>query len=385
MDPRPDTQLPPVRNGIDMLVADEFRVLSNLRVGLLTNHTGVTLDGLRTIDVLRASEELLLDRIFTPEHGLSGAAADGESVADSKDDSTGLPVISLFGARDRPSEEHLAGLDAVLFDVQDVGCRFYTYITTLGFLLEVCAEFGVRIYVLDRPNPIDGADVEGPSSDGASESFTNYHPLPLRHGMTMGEMARLLNSEREIGADLRVATMGGWTRDLWFDQTGQQWTNPSPNIRDLTAAALYPGIGLLEGTNVSVGRGTPTPFHLVGAPWIDGPALTERLTRADLPAMKFEAVSFTPDDRRHPYAGQSCNGVRAIVEEQADTIPTMLGLELIRALRSDYPRQWEFKKLDGLLARPDLLDAIEDASPELEDLWQPDPEYFDIRAKYLLY
>jgi uncharacterized protein YbbC (DUF1343 family) len=374
-----------VRNGIDVLLADEFRPLRNMRLGLLTNHSGLTLDGRRTIDVLHADEELVLDVIFTPEHGLTGAAADGEHVADGADPTTGIPVVSLFGDRDRPDEEHLEGLDAVLYDVQDVGCRFYTYISTLGYLLEACAEHRVRVFVLDRPNPIDGNDVEGPSSDASCESRTNYHPMPLRHGLTIGEIARLFNGERSIGADLRIATMAGWQRDLWHDQTGQQWINPSPNIRDLTAAVLYPGIGLLEGTNLSVGRGTPAPFHVVGAPWIDGPALAKRLDGAALPGMKYEALSFTPNDARHPYSGQACNGVRVLVEEHADLVPTALGIEVIRALRTDYAGKWDFKKLGGLLARPDLLDAIEDNADALDDLWQPDPEYFDARAKYLLY
>jgi uncharacterized protein YbbC (DUF1343 family) len=382
-----DSPLPlgPVRNGIDVFLADEFHDLRNASVGLTTNHTGLTLDGRRSIDVLHASRDLTFDRIFSPEHGLLGDASDGEPVPDARDPATGVPVISLFGARDRPRDLDLEDLNAMLFDLQDVGCRFYTYIATLGYILEACAENRVRVYVLDRPNPLNGNDVEGPSSDASSESFTNYHPLPLRHGLTIGEMARLLNGERGIGADLRVVTMAGWQRDLWQDQTGQQWINPSPNIRDLTAAALYPGVGLLEGTNLSVGRGTPAPFHIIGAPWLDGAALAAQLTRAELPGMKYEAIEFTPKDTRHPYSGQSCKGVRIHVEERADVVPTELAFEIIRALRADYAETWEFKKLGGLLARPDLLDAIEDQAPELGDLWQPDPEYFEIRAKYLLY
>lgn len=382
-----DLEVPggPVRNGIDCMIADEFYALRNMGVGLVTNHSGVTLDGRTTIEAIVESEELHLVKIFTPEHGLAGEVSDGEPIADSVDAATGIPVISLFGARDRPDDEDLEGLDAVLFDVQDVGCRFYTYIATLGYVLEACAANRTHVLVLDRPNLVNGSDVEGPSSDASRESFTNYHPLPLRYGMTMGELARLLNTEREIGADLRVATMAGWQRDLWQDQTGQRWVNPSPNIRDLTAAALYPAIGLLEGTNVSVGRGTAEPFHIVGAPWIDGRALADRLEALQLPSMKYEAVEFAPNDRRQPYAGQTCNGIRVLVEERADTVPTALAVELIRALRSMYPKQWEFRKLDALLARPDLLDAIEDQAEELESLWQPDPEFFEVRAKYLLY
>ena len=322
----------PVRNGIDCMIADEFYALRNMGVGLVTNHSGVTLDGRTTIDALLESDQLHLVKIFTPEHGLTGDVADGEPIPDSVDAASGVPVVSLFGERDRPDDEDLEGLDVVLFDIQDVGCRFYTYIATLGYVLEACAANRVRVLVLDRPNPVNGSDVEGPSSDAAHESFTNYHPLPLRYGMTMGELARLFNSEREIGADLRVATMAGWQRDLWQDQTGQQWVNPSPNIRDLSAAALYPAIGLLEGTNLSVGRGTSEPFHIIGAPWIDGQALAGRLEAAQLPAMRYEAVEFTPAERRHPHAGQKCGGVRVLIEEHADAVPTALGVELVRAL-----------------------------------------------------
>jgi len=375
---------PPVRNGIDVLEDDDFRVLRNQRVALVTNQSGLTLDGRRSIDALAANEDVFLAEIFTPEHGLQGADDDGAAIHDGVDAATGLPVFSLFGDRDRPEAEQLHGIDAVLYDIQDVGCRLYTYIATLGYLLESCAENGVRVYVLDRPNPLGGNEIEGPSSDPSCESMTNYHALPLRYGMTIGELARLLNVEREIGANLRIVTLAGWQRDYWQDQTGQTWVNPSPNIRDLDAAALYPAIGLLEQTNVSVGRGTESPFHVVGAPWIDGPALAARLEKAALPAVKFEAVTFVPNDKRYPHAGLTCNGVRFAIGERADFVPTALGVELIRSLRSEY-RQWEFRKLEGLLARPDLLDAIEDNASELEDLWQPDPDFFDIRAKYLLY
>lgn len=375
---------PAVRNGIDVLEDDDFRVLRNQRVGIVTNHSGVTLDGRRSIDALAENEDVFLSSIFTLEHGLEGTENDGASIHDGVDALTGLPIFSLFGDRDRPDADQLHGLDAVLYDIQDVGCRFYTYIATLGYLMEACAENGIRLYVLDRPNPLGGNDIEGPSSDPSSESITNYHSLPLRYGMTMGELARLLNVEREIGANLRVVTMAGWRRDFWQDQTGQQWIDPSPNIRDLDAAALYPATGLLEQTNVSVGRGTATPFHLVGAPWIDGRALADHLTKTSLPGLEYEVVTFEPDDRRYPHAGVQCNGVRMIVQERADIIPTALGLELIRALRAGY-KQWEFRKLEGLLARPDLIDAIEDNAPELDDLWQPDPDFHETRAKYLLY
>ncbi len=373
----------PVLNGVDVLAADGFRVLKDSRVALVTNQSGTLLDGSRTIDALIASENVTLRALFCPEHGLLGDRDD--RFGDSRDETTGLVVYSLFGDRVRPTGEQLDGIDVVLFDVQDVGARFYTYISTLGYMLEACAENRVSIFVLDRPNPIGGYDVDGPSSDASLESFVAYHPLPLRHGMTVGELARLFNVERDIRADLRVVTMAGWQRSFWFDNCGQQWTNPSPNIRDLGAAALYPGVGLLEGTNVSVGRGTAEPFHVVGAPWMDGPRIAQALASHELPGISFEAVEFQPDDRNQPHFCQLCRGARFIVTDMQAMPSAVLALELIKDLRSLHPRDWDHRGLAALLARPDLLEAIEDGAPELDELWEPDPDFFDARAKALLY
>lgn len=372
--------LPVVRNGIDVLAAEDFAPVRYHKLALVTNHTGLTVDGRRSIDVLLEREDLQLKAIFAPEHGISGVET-GE-VPDGKDPTTGIPVYSLYGPRSAPTSEQLADVETVLFDIQDVGCRFYTYITTLGYVLEACAKNDVRIYVLDRPNPIGGLDVEGPSSDPACESLVAYHPLPLRHGMTLGELARLFNRERDINADLRVVTMAGWQRQYWFEHTGQRWVNPSPNIRSPVAAALYPGVGLLENTNLSVGRGTDAPFEILGAPWIDGHGLAAALAAVELAGLKVEAGSFVPEE--HPFAGQQCRGVRFGITNLSEFSPADLALALVQTLRANYPEAWEFKKLDRLLARPDLLDAIEDQAEELVDLWRPDPEFFDIRARYLL-
>jgi uncharacterized protein YbbC (DUF1343 family) len=375
--------LGPVRNGIDVLAADDFNVLQNRRVALITNHTGRLLDGTRTIDALVANPEVQLDALFSPEHGLDGTHDD--RLGDTRDDATDLPVYSLYGERTMPSPEQLNNIDVLLYDIQDVGARFYTYISTLGYALEACAENDVQIYVLDRPNPIGGFDVEGPSSDAACESFTAYHPLPLRHGMTIGELSRLFNVERGIGADLRVVTMAGWQRSYWFDNCGQTWIDPSPNIRDLRAAALYPGLGLLEGTNISVGRGTTEPFHIVGAPWMDGPRLASALSKYELPGLTYEAADFTPSSARHPHHGLLCHGVRFVISDIQALLPSVLALSLIVELRGLHPSDWHYRDLEQLLARPDLLDAIEDGSAELDDLWEPDPEFFDARAKAMLY
>ena len=241
------------------------------------------------------------------------------------------------------------------------------------------------MYVVDRPNPIVGRAVEGPCSEGEHESFVAYHEVPLRHGVTVGELARLFNVERGINADLRVVTMGGWQRAYWFSHTGQQWINPSPNIRDQLAAALYPGVGLIEGTNVSVGRGTPAPFHIVGAPWLDGGKLCAALTQQNLPALRFEPVAFTPLDKGHRYYNESCQGVHFVVEDEQEFSPAALGLALIQTLRQLYTNEWQYRLLDKLLARTDLLEAIEDQAAELADLWEPDPDFFEARARALLY
>ena len=375
--------LGPVRNGIDVLAAADFDVLQNRRLALITNHTGRLLDGTRTIDALAAHPEVRLDVLFSPEHGLDGTH--DERLGDSRDEATGLSVFSLFGERIMPSNEQLDGIDVLLYDIQDVGARFYTYISTLGYALEACAENRIEMYVLDRPNPIGGFDVEGPCSDEACESFTAYHSLPLRHGMTVGELGRLFNVERGIGADLRVVTMAGWQRSYWFDNCGQTWVNPSPNLRDLQAAALYPGVGLLEGTNVSVGRGTPEPFHVFGAPWMDGARLSAAINKYELPGLTCEPTEFTPADPHHVHHGVACHGLRFVIGEMQAVLPSVLALALIRELRGLHPDEWHYRELDGLLARPDLLDAIEDVSSELDDLWEPDPEFFEARAKAMLY
>lgn len=372
-----------VLNGIDVLVAEEFARLRNRRVGIIANHSSVDLYGRRSIDLLYACEDLTLIKIFSPEHGLHGTA--DTRIGDSRDDTTGLAVFSLYGETLKPTEAQLGDLDALVYDLQDIGCRFYTYITTMGWAMEACAQHRVPFVVLDRPNPIAGLDVEGPCSDEEHESLVAYHELPLRHGMTAAELARLFNEERALGTRLEVVEMRGWQRALWFHDTGQPWINPSPNIRDETAALLFPGVGLIEGTNVSVGRGTAQPFHVMGAPWIQGTALSSALNELELDALRTEPVEFTPLDRGHQFYGQRCSGVRFIVGDEQAFSPAMLGLALIQTLRRLYPDTWEYRKLDALLGRTDLLQAIEDHAPELADLWAPDPDFFDARARALIY
>ncbi|HAF16669.1 MAG TPA: hypothetical protein DHU55_17450, partial [Blastocatellia bacterium] len=254
-----------VLTGIDVLERDGFTQLAGMRVGLVTNQTGRDREGRSTIDILHRAPNVKLVALFSPEHGIRGAA--DEKVLDSKDEQTGLPIYSLYGETRRPKPEHLKDLDALVFDIQDIGTRFYTYISTLGYVMEEAAKAKRPVFVLDRPNPIGGVEVEGPLADADRLSFTAYHTIPVRHGMTIGELAELFNQERKIDGDLRVIKMDGWSRSMWLDETNLAWVNPSPNMRSLTEATLYPGIGLLETTNVSVGRGTDTPFEVVGAPW----------------------------------------------------------------------------------------------------------------------
>ena len=372
-----------VLNGIDVLRRDGFSLLRDQRVAVVANQSSVSLEGERTVDILMRNRQLFLTKIFSPEHGLDGTA--DTRIGDGRDERTGLPVHSLYGDNLKPTADHLHALDAVIYDLQDIGCRFYTYITTLGWLLEACAEHEVSLYVLDRPNPVGGLDVEGPCSDPAHESLVAYHELPLRHGMTVGELARLFNAERGINADLHVVGMHGWQRAFWFNDTEQAWINPSPNIRDETAALLFPGVGLIEGTNVSVGRGTPQPFHVFGAPWLDGARVSAALSALALPGLRTEPVSFTPHDAGHRFFREQCSGVRFLVDDRQAFSPAALGLGLIQTLRALYPEAWEFPLLARLLGRDDLLEAIEDQSPELSDLWEPDPDFFEARARALMY
>jgi len=279
-----------VQNGIDVLVASQYEALRGMRVGLITNHTGIDRAGNPTIDLLRSAPSVNLVALFSPEHGIRGAA--DEKVSDTVDDVTGLPIYSLYGARQKPSAEELANLDALVYDIQDIGTRFYTYESTLGLAMEAVSGSKIHFIVLDRVNPIGGTIVEGPVLEGATD-FVGYHTVPVRHGMTVGELATMYQAEKNLDVDLNVIPMKGWKRDMWQDQAGLPWINTSPNMRSLTEAALYPGIGLLESA-VAVGRGTPTPFEVIGAPYIDGDRVARELAALALPGVTFTPIRFTP-------------------------------------------------------------------------------------------
>ncbi len=285
---RPDR----VRPGIEVLAASGFAPLVGKRIGVITNHTGIDASGRSTLKLLLRAPGVKVRAIFSPEHGLSGAL--DEKVASGKDPATGLHVYSLYGKVTRPTAEMLRGLDALVYDIQDVGARFYTYITTMAYAMEAAAGAGLDFYVLDRPDPITASMVQGPVLDPELKSYIGYFPLPVRYGMTAGELAQLFNKERAIGAKLHVVPMEGYRREVWFDQTGLRWVNPSPNLRSLTQAILYPGVGTIESANVSVGRGTGTPFEIIGAPWIAGERLARYLSGRHLSGVVFEPVTFTP-------------------------------------------------------------------------------------------
>ena len=374
----------PVLNGIDVLKRDGFRQLKGRRIGLVTNHTGVDSEGRSTIDLLHQAKGVQLVALFSPEHGIRGEV--DRSVADGKDEKTGLPIYSLYGVRKRPTKEQLQGIDTLVYDIQDIGCRFYTYETTIGYILEAAAEHQLKVIVLDRPNPIGGSVVEGPVLDPKLESFVGYHPLPLRHGLTVGELARLFNRERKINADLEVIPIEGWKRSDLFDKTNLLWINPSPNMRTLTAALLYPGVGLLETTNVSVGRGTDRPFEIFGAPWIDGRRLAAALASARLPGLRFVPVRFTPQSSTH--AGKECGGVQIFIDDWRQFQALPLGITIAYQLRKLYPGQWQVQRYGVLLAHPPTLQALQcGQTPEqIMKLWQPELELFQkTRKKYFLY
>jgi uncharacterized protein YbbC (DUF1343 family) len=373
-----------VVTGIDVLERDDFKQLAGLRIGLVTNQTGRDRAGRSTIDVLIKAPGVKLVALFSPEHGIRGLA--DEKVSDTKDEQTGLPIYSLYGESRRPKAEQLKDLDALVYDIQDVGVRFYTYIATLGYVMEEAGKARLPIFVLDRPNPINGDDVEGPIADADKLSFTAYHALPVRHGLTIGELARLYNEERHIGADLRVIKMEGWRRAMWFDATGLTWINPSPNMRSLTEAALYPGVGLLETTNLSVGRGTDTPFEVIGAPWLDGPKLASYLNARRISGVRFIPVRFTP--KSSVFKNEECGGINFVITDrsQFQSVPT--GLEIAVALQRLFPSDWKIDAYARLLVNADTLERLKrgESSADIVRSWATALENFsNLRKKYLLY
>jgi uncharacterized protein YbbC (DUF1343 family)/CubicO group peptidase (beta-lactamase class C family) len=378
------TDIAQVQCGIDVLVAERFQSLAGLKIGLVTNHTGRTHDGKSTIDVFFHAPGVTLVKLFSPEHGIRGAV--DAAVPDGKDDATGLPIISLYGKDRKPQGKDLEGLDALVYDIQDIGARYYTYISTLGLVLEAAKEAGKRVFVLDRPNAIGGTAVAGPVRDTEFASFIAYHALPVRHGMTVGELALLYNAERKIGAAVDVVKCRGWQRDQLYDHTGLIWINPSPNMRSLTEALLYPGVGLLEATNLATGRGTDTPFERVGAPWIDPARFAAALNSAAIPGVRFVPIEFTPKERQH--AGRRCGGVQILVTSWSEFEPVRLGITLAAQIRALYPKDWEPEGLLRLLCDRAAYQQILDGKPvdAIVAGWSDElADFQKVRSRYLLY
>jgi len=382
---RPDAPngCPPVLNGVDVLAAEGFQALRGRRLGLITNVTGHDRFRRRTLDLLAAEPRCELRRVFTPEHGL--AARKETAIPDGVEPRTGLPLVSLYGARRKPAPEHLRDLDALVFDIQDIGVRFYTYIATMGLAMEAAAEANVRFVVLDRVNPIRGDRMDGPVYEGPSR-FTAFHSLPVRHGMTVGELARMFAAERGLRCPLTVVPLRGWRRGMWFDQTGLPWTNPSPNIRTPAQAALYPGIGILETANLSVGRGTDTPFELVGAPYIDDVRLACELRGAPIPGAAFVPARFTPLASKH--AGKECGGVRVELLDRDACRPLDAGLAIAGAIHRLYPDRFDLDRINVLLQDPPTLAALRrgEALSSIRARWRPQLDAFETqRRRFLLY
>jgi uncharacterized protein YbbC (DUF1343 family) len=372
------------KTGIDVLEEEQFAPLRGKRVGLITNQTGVDSQGRRTIDVLAKAEGVKLVALFSPEHGIEGRA--DSKVTSGTDAATGLPIYSLYGETLRPTEEMLHGIDALVFDLQDAGVRFYTFTTTMAYAMEEAAKRHISFYVLDRPNLLGGKAIEGPMLDRDRLSFVGYFPMPVRHAMTLGELARMFNAENKIGVDLHVIAMKDWHRGDAFEATGIAWIPPSPNLRTLNAALLYSGIEILQAGGVSVGRGTSTPFELFGAPWIRGPELAQVLNRRFVPGVRFVPTRFTPRDAM--YKGEACEGISLIIIDRASLHSMLMGLEIASVLWKMYPDHFATDKLIELVGNANTIERLKkgDAPTRIVEDWEPEIEAFrKIRAKYLLY
>jgi uncharacterized protein YbbC (DUF1343 family) len=374
----------PVATGLDVLVGERFARLDGAKVGLITNHTGLTADGGGIVEAFLAQDACELVCLFSPEHGFEGRL-DQEEVADARH-SSGVPIRSLYGKSRKPTAEMLAGIDALVFDIQDIGARFYTYVGTMRLAMEAGAEAKLRFLVLDRPNPIGGERVEGPVLDSGLETFVGWHTVPVRHGMTVGELASMMNEERAIGCRLDVVACRGWRRADLFDATGLLWIDPSPNMRTLNQALLYPGVGLLETTNVSVGRGTDAPFERIGAPWIDAQALAARLRARAIPGVAFVPFRFTPSASVH--ARTQCQGVQILIADRALLDSVRVGIELACALRDLFGDKWQAARFGRLLGDRAVLEAVQAGRDPaaIEALWREELDAFQTRrARFTIY
>ena len=373
-----------VKTGVEVYEAMNAEPFAGKRIAIVTNQTGVDAFGHRTIDMFAGRTDVKLFAIFSPEHGLSGDA-DAE-VADTTDEATGARVYSLYGKTRRPTDAMLKGIDVLVFDVQDAGVRFYTYVTTMAYCMEAAAKRHIKFVVFDRPDPLGGEIIEGPMLDPDRTSFTAYFPMPIRYGMTIGELAKMFNAENHIGAKLEIWPLGNWRRSEAYDQTGLRWIPPSPNLRTVDEAFLYPGVEILQAGGVSVGRGTDTPFEILGAPWIRAGDLAAELEKRAIPGVRFAAEHFTPTSGL--YRGQLCNGVKMKVTDRGTFRSMRMGIEIAGALHRLYPDHFEIDKVDTLLGSQSTIDGLKrgDAPADIVAGWSDDLAKFrKMREKYLLY
>jgi len=373
-----------VQAGLDVLAEEKFAPLRNKRVGLITNHTGLDSQGRSTADLLFHAPGVHLVALFSPEHGLAGR--NDEKISSNKDAATGMPIFSLYGETLRPTEEMLQGIDALVFDVQDAGVRFYTYTATMAYCMEEAAKHNIAFYVLDRPNPIGGTIVEGPMLDADKTSFVAYFPLPVRYGLTIGELAQFFNTENHINCDLHVIAMKNWHRNYFFESTGARWIPPSPNLRTLKGSVLYPGIEILQNTGVSVGRGTESPFEEFGAPWINGEEVAAALNNRHLAGVQFKNQPFIPVGGL--YSGQRCGGVGMRITDRQAVRAMRVGLEIAALLKKLYPDKFDPEKLLFLVGNAETIRQLQaGVSPDqIVDSWSADLATFDtVRRKYFIY
>lgn len=377
---------PKVLNGIDVLNRQNFRPLAGKRVGLITNHTGLAADGTQTIDLFSRSNVCELVALFSPEHGIRGTL--DERIDSSVDAATGLPVYSLYGGtrKRKPTPDMLRQVEALVFDIQDIGTRFYSYNITMAYCMEAAAQAKIPFYVLDRPNPVGGTHVEGPMLDEDKTSFKGYMPLPIRHGMTIGELARFFNRENAIGVELHIIEMEGWRRTFYYNDTGQLWVNPSPNMRNMNAAILYPGLCLLEGTGVSVGWGTDRPFEIIGAPWIEPRRFAAALREVRLAGVDFVPIFFTPDERKH--SGEECGGVNISITHREKIHSVLVGLTIISVLSRLYPDDFEMDPVLDFLGNTEAMQRLRSGMSPAEVLQagrKEFEEFMDKRRNFLIY
>ena len=383
--------------GIEVLARRNFDLLQGKRVGLITNNTGRGLSGVSSIDLLVKAPAVQLVALFSPEHGIRGDS--DVKLSSTIDQRTGLPIHSLYGKSCRPTVEMMSGIEVLVFDIQDIGARFYTYIGTLYHALQAAKQQGVPLVVLDRPNPLGGVVAEGAVPDSneirrriaadttGCRSLTVIHPIPTRHGLTVGELARLLNQEAGINANLQVVSMNGWQRGMLWQDTGLDWVNPSPNMKDPLAALLYPGFGPLEATNLSVARGTDKPFHRYGAPWLDPVEVLKNLP--ELPGLHFSRTSFVPTAPGHPYQGKRCNGIEVTITDLQQANLPLGGLHLVRAIQQTHPKQYHAAGgFSGMLGDNRVWRLLQDgtAPEQIVSRWQKGvSEFKAVRERYLLY